>query len=72
MYSQKTEVNRVTYNWFQLLIEFGGIMKFILVGVKLSVYIVGKYLYFAAMIKKLYFVKTVDKNLFDYREEDNS
>ena len=66
LYSQKTEVNRVSYNLFQLLIEFGGIMKLIVVTVKLLVYIVGKYLYFLFMIKELYFVKTANKKLFNH------
>ena len=54
----KTEVVRVSYGLLQLAIEFGGLMKILLTAMNLIVAFVGEYVYYMAMIRKLYFMKS--------------
>ena len=60
---KKLEVRRVTYGLFNALTDIGGLIKITQVGIKIMINPVSEFLYFLALISRIYFIASDDLTL---------
>lgn len=64
MSSKQEKVNRQIYSMFHVLTDMGGLLKAIQIMFALTILPFSNYLYILSMMRRLYFFKTSDDDLF--------